>query len=181
MDNCVKGVDHSKLVEMMGETLLPLHLKKCLSNVETLNFQKSSFKNVKDSCFLSTWFHYIFCQHDNIQPLKTPSFSHIKVCRLFPLTSWAVWLLPKLLIWSSWSGLYDEMNSKAFRPTQCLIFGGPMLIAILGSKKIAISDISANILYIKYFECSYQICGTKTCNGGRISNKLYPKHQCTEQ
>ncbi len=41
--------------------------------------------------------------------------------------------------------------------------------------------VSAHILYVKYFECGYQIHVTKTCNGGRISNKLYSKHQCTEQ
>ncbi len=47
-----------------------------------------------------------------------------------------------------------------------------MLIPIWGSKKIPISDMSADILYI-IFECGYQIRVTKICNEGRISNKLY--------
>ncbi len=53
-------------------------------------------------------------------------------------------------------------------------------IAILGSKKITISDKSP-ICYIQYFECGYQLCVTEICDGGRILNKLYSKHHFTKQ
>ncbi len=48
-------------------------------------------------------------------------------------------------------------------------FLGPMLILILGSKKILISDISADIL--EYYECGYQVRMAKIRNRGRISDK----------
>ncbi len=47
----------------------------------------------------------------------------------------------------------------------------PMQIQILGSKKIPLSDISADIVYIYIMatESGYQILVTKVCNEGRIS------------
>ncbi len=50
-------------------------------------------------------------------------------------------------------------------------FSGPMPMLILGSRKISIPNISADILYI-IFECGYQIPVLKIGNEGRISNKI---------
>ncbi len=59
-------------------------------------------------------------------------------------------------------------------------FWWPKPIPILGNKKIPVSNISANILYV-IFQCGYQIRVTKICSKGRISDKLYSENQCTEQ
>ncbi len=47
----------------------------------------------------------------------------------------------------------------------------PMQIRILGSKKIPLSNISADIVYIYIMvaKSGYQILVTKVCNEGRIS------------
>ncbi len=50
---------------------------------------------------------------------------------------------------------------------------GPMSISILGSTKILMSDILANILQL-IFECGYQKRVTKIRYGGRKTDK----HQC---
>ncbi len=51
-------------------------------------------------------------------------------------------------------------------------FLGPMPMAMLRSKKILISNISASIKYIIPTECGYQVLVTKTCPGGRVSDIL---------
>ncbi len=53
-----------------------------------------------------------------------------------------------------------------------MVFLEPILTPILGSKKITISDISADVIWIISAECGYQILVTKIGNGGRISNIL---------
>ncbi len=61
-------------------------------------------------------------------------------------------------------------------------FLGLILIPILGSKKISISDKSADYVYIIFAECGYQIFLTKICNGGRMSHiliNIIPNISCT--
>ncbi len=72
------------------------------------------------------------------------------------------------LVW--WSRFRFRLLYLCQGPTDMGFFG-LMLMLISGSKKILISDISADILYW-YFKCGYQIHVTKMCNGGWISNKL---------
>ncbi len=57
----------------------------------------------------------------------------------------------------------------------------PMLIQILGSKKIPISDLLADIINMN--DCGYQKIVTKICKrtGYATIIKLYSKHQCNEQ
>ncbi len=70
----------------------------------------------------------------------------------------------------SFHGLIASSGSN-WDPTD-MGFLGLMPITILESKKIPISVISADILYVIIW-CGYQICVTKICKGGRISNKLF--------